>query len=126
MKKNEKSGKAFVKDAKKSNKLLTDFLLTYILPMVAFDFTTLIGIILFILYFTVLAFVSIRNNNVYTNILFEICKYKLYTCQFVCKIIAEDVIIADCIAISKINLVQKIESEVSYFDFDNDIFLILK
>ena len=62
--------------ARKANKLSAEFLLAYILPMIAFDFGELKSVSLFVIYFLVLAFLCIRNNNIYTNIFLEFKGYK--------------------------------------------------
>jgi hypothetical protein len=124
-KKNENSGVAKVLSAKKSNKLVSDFLLAYVLPMIAFDFTSLQGVLLFLIYFGVLAFLSIRNNNVYTNILFEFKKYRTYNCKLECMVAGTMVARDECTVFSKSNLIIKVNSEIAYFDFDNDIYIDL-
>ena len=124
-KKHENSGVGKVLSAKKSNKLVSDFLLAYVLPMIAFDFTSLQGVLLFLIYFCVLAFLSIRNNNVYTNILFEFKKYRMYDCGLECTIGGEKVIRDDCTVFSRSNMIIKVNSEITYFDFDNDIYIDL-
>lgn len=61
--------------------ITSEFLLSYILPLFAFDFTKWNSIIEFLIYFLILAFLCIRNNNVYANLLFEVKNYKFYTCE---------------------------------------------
>lgn len=59
----------------------SEFLLSYILPLVAFDFTTWDSVAQFMLYFFILSFLCIRNNNVYANLLFELKGYRFYSCE---------------------------------------------
>lgn len=59
----------------------SEFLLSYILPLVAFDFTVWDKVAQFMLYFLILSFLCIRNNNVYANLLFEIRGYRFYSCN---------------------------------------------
>lgn len=61
--------------------ITSEFLLSYILPLFAFDFTKWNSVIEFLIYFLILAFLCIRNNNVYANLLFEVKNYKFYTCE---------------------------------------------
>ena len=68
--------KGIIEKATKANKLSSEFLLAYILPMIAFDFGNLKYLALFVIYFTVLAFLCIRNNNIYTNVLLEVKGYR--------------------------------------------------
>lgn len=124
-KKTENSGVAKIIRAKKSSKLVSDFLLAYVLPMIAFDFTDLQGITLFIVYFAVLSFLSVRNNNVYTNILLEFKRYRMYDCEIECQVAGKQVSRPDCTIFSKSNLVTKIGAEITYYDFDNDIYIDL-
>ena len=51
----ENSGIAKILVAKKSTTLVTDFLLFYILPMIAFDFSSVRDICLFLIYFALLS-----------------------------------------------------------------------
>lgn len=61
--------------------ITSEFLLSYILPLFAFDFTKWVNVVEFLIYFLILAFLCVRNNNVYANLLFEVKKYKFYTCE---------------------------------------------
>lgn len=61
--------------------ITSEFLLSYILPLFAFDFTKWVSVVEFLIYFLILAFLCVRNNNVYANLLFEVKKYKFYTCE---------------------------------------------
>ena len=59
----------------------SEFLLSYVLPLFVFDFTQWSSIVQFLIYFCILAFLCVRNNNVYMNLLFELMGYKFYTCM---------------------------------------------
>lgn len=63
------------------NGMTSEFLLSYILPLFAFDFTKWSSVAEFLIYFLILAFLCVRNNNVYANLLFEVKKYRFYTCE---------------------------------------------
>lgn len=109
----------------KANKLSSEFLLAYILPMIAFDFTDIKDVVLFIVYFSVLAFLCIRNNNVYTNILMEFKGYKMYKCSIECKRAGKDYLYDDSLIISRQDLTQQKENHIYYWDFDNCIYIAL-
>lgn len=109
--------------AKRANKLTAEFLLAYILPMIAFDFSSPDGIILFLICFVVLSFLCVRNSNVYTNIFLEFKGYKMYTCDIECGILDKKHIYKDCLVISKNNLMQPIPRKIQYFDFENYIYI---
>lgn len=116
-------GKAKILSAKRANKLSAEFFLAYILPMIAFDYGSLKDIILFIIYFSVLSFLCIRNSNVYTNIFLEFKGYKMYECDVECNVMNSKKIYKDCLVISKENLTQTVPRIIHYFDFDNYIFI---
>jgi len=112
-----------IEKATKANKLSSEFLLAYILPMIAFDFGNLQNLVLFVIYFSVLAFLCIRNNNIYTNILLELKGYRIYTCDFNRKIMDKNHIYHDSIVISKTDLTQEEGNDISYWDFENYIYI---
>lgn len=109
--------------AKRANKLTAEFLLAYILPMIAFDFGSLDNITLFLIYFVVLSFLCVRNSNVYTNIFLEFKGYKMYECDIECGVMNKKYIYADCVVISKNNLTQPLPRKIQYFDFENYIYI---
>lgn len=112
-----------IKRAKRGNKLTAEFLLAYILPMIAFDYSDIKSILLFLIYFAVLTFLCIRNNNVYTNIFLEFKGYRMYECDIECPTMNGSIIYADSLVISKNNLTQTLPQEINYFDFDNYIYI---
>lgn len=111
-----------IEKATKANKLSSEFLLAYILPMIAFDFGNPQNLVLFIIYFSVLAYLCIRNNNIYTNILLEFKGYRIYTCDLTCKVL-DDHTYHDSIVISKSDLTQEEGNDVPYWDFENYIYI---
>lgn len=115
--------KATVLKATKANKLSSEFLLAYILPMIAFDFGDLQNLSLFLIYFAVLAFLCIRNNNIYTNIFLEFKGYRMFICDLECTILDEKHTYHDSLVISKDDLTQEEQNNVSYWDFDNYIYI---
>lgn len=112
--------------AKKANKLSSEFLLAYILPMIAFDFTDLKCLILFVVYLFVLAYLCIRNNNIYTNIWLEFKGYKMYDCDIECRVTNDTEIYADSLIISKYDLTQSINNSIKYWDCDNYIYIAVE
>lgn len=123
---NESSCVGKVLSARKSASIITDFLLAYILPMTAFNFTESRDIFLFLLYFGLIAFLSIRNGNVYTNILFEFMGFKMFTCEIERLVVGRTFCYSDCVVISKEILTSKVGQEFSFFDFDNNIYINLE
>lgn len=122
---NNDSPKIKIKSAIRANKLSSEFLLAYILPMIAFDFTELKSVVLFAIYFVMLAFLCIRNSNVYTNIWLEIKGYKMFYCNLEANRMGRTHIYSDCLVISKNNLTVKIDNDMDCWDFDNYIYIDL-
>jgi len=112
--------------ARKSTSLVTDFLLFYILPMIAFNFSNLRDILLFLIYFAFIAFLSIRNGNVYTNVLFEFMDYKAYKCDVEKVVMGKVFRYSECTVISKFDLTSNVGHEFTCFDFENTTFLNLE
>ena len=114
--------KGMIKKARKANKLSSEFLLAYILPMIAFDFGDPKSVLLFVVYFFVLAFLCIRNNNIYTNILLEFKGYKMYTCDIQRNVITPKVYY-ESLVISKEDMTLLEKRDVELWDFDNYIYI---
>lgn len=55
-----------------------EYILTFVLPMYAFEFTQWENVILFLLYFIVLAYLSLKHNLLVANIVFEVLHYQFY------------------------------------------------
>lgn len=81
-KKETEAGEPYeIVNAKQEKGLTSEFLLSYILPLFAFDFTEWKSVVLFWIYFLILAFLCIRNDNVYANLVLEKMHYKFYECD---------------------------------------------
>lgn len=87
--------------AKEEKTITAEFLLSYILPLFAFDFTVWDEVVLFLVFFLVLASLSIRHNHFSVNILLELLHYRFYSCELENE---------DNISITKIVVCQKILS----------------
>ena len=122
----EITSRYIIKDIKPCSNLTAEYIIAYILPMLVFDFNSLLYIILFLLYFCILAFVSIRNNHVYTNLLFELKGYRIFKATVIRKIINKEFVYNDCIVLSKENIGSASGEEFPCYDFQNSIFLNLK
>lgn len=66
--------------AKEEKTITAEYLLSYILPLFAFDFTVWSEVVLFLIFFSVFAFLSIRHNHFSVNILLELMRYRFYSC----------------------------------------------
>jgi hypothetical protein len=116
-----------IKKVKKANKLSSEFLLAYILPLIAFDFSNLKSLALFVVYFAILAFLCIRNNNIYTNIFLEFKRYRIYLCDIERLVPGDKMIIYyDSLIISKDDLTLSEDKSIKYWDCDNYIYIHIK
>ena len=61
--------------------ITAEYLLSYILPLFAFDFTQWSQVILFLIFYLTLGFLCIRHNYFSVNIILEIAKFRFYTCM---------------------------------------------
>ena len=50
-------------DAKENKSIITDYMLSYILPLFVFDFTQWDGVVMFLIFFITLGFLCIKHNN---------------------------------------------------------------
>ena len=83
--------------------ITSEFLLAYILPLFTFDFKSWFSVSQFLIYFVILAYLCIRNNNVYANLIFELKGYKFYVCDL--QLASEPLVKPiQCIVLSKNNL----------------------
>lgn len=65
---------------KESKMVTAEFLLSYILPLFAFDFCRWDQVVEFLVFFSVLGFLCIRHNYFSVNIILEIMKFRIYEC----------------------------------------------
>ena len=70
-----------LKSAKEERFVTAEFLMSYVLPLFAFDFTQWDGVLLFALFFGVFWFLVHRHKYFCTNLALELCKYKVYDCE---------------------------------------------
>ncbi len=65
--------------ATKENSINTEYLLSCILPLLAFDFTQWRQVLIFSIMLLLLCYLCVRNSFVHANILFELNGYKYYS-----------------------------------------------
>lgn len=109
--------------AKRMKGITSEFLLAYILPFFAFDFTVWNDIVLFLIYFLTLAFLCIRNNNVYSNILFEIKGFHYFECDLstVSTMVPDHTFYVSKNILSKENLDSKIGHSIELYHWDSQL-----
>jgi hypothetical protein len=69
-----------IQDAKESKTITAEFLLSYILPLFAFDFTQWDEVAKFMIFFLIFGYLCIRHNNFSANIILELMHYRMYDC----------------------------------------------
>lgn len=67
-------------NAKEEKTISVEFLLSYILPLFAFDFTKWQSIVLFLIFFLTLGWLTIRHNHFTVNLVLEFLRYRVYEC----------------------------------------------
>ena len=70
-----------LRSAKEERFLTAEFIMAYVLPLFAFDFTQCDGVALFLLFFLILWFLVYRHKYFCINLALEICKYRVYECE---------------------------------------------
>ena len=58
-----------------------EFLFTFIVPLLAFDFTTWEGVVLFCIFFAVFGCICVRHNYFCPNVMLDVMKYRIYNCE---------------------------------------------
>ncbi len=60
--------------------ITAEYLLSYILPLFAFDFTQWSQVVLFLIFYLTLGFLCIRHNYFSVNIILEVANFRFYYC----------------------------------------------
>lgn len=61
--------------------ITAEYLLSYILPLFAFDFTQWSQVVLFLIFYLTLGFLCIRHNYFSVNIILEVENFRFYYCS---------------------------------------------
>lgn len=67
--------------AKEEKTITAEYLLSYILPLFAFDFTKWDQVVLFLIFYFILCFLCLRHNYFSINIILEVANYRFYSCS---------------------------------------------
>lgn len=105
-----------VESVSEEKTITTEYLLSYILPLFAFDFTRWDQVVLFLLFYAMLAFLCIRHNHFSINILLEIMGYRFYSCT----LRNEDGVTVSKVVISKEKLTNHKNDSVSIRSINNE------
>lgn len=109
-------------NAHESKMITAEFLLSYILPLFAFDFCIWDQVIEFLIFFTVLGFLCIRHSYFSVNIILEVMRFKIYECTLKNK----DGMCIEKTVISKNSLHLKKGYLMSFKMMNNDVLIDIK
>lgn len=101
----------------KEEKLITaEYLCSYILPLLAFDFTLWNQVVLFLIFFGALGYLCVRHNYYSINLALEAAGYRLYHCC----LMNSDSIVAEKLVLSKQRLNESVSSNLYISALNND------
>lgn len=66
---------------KEEKSITAEYLLSYILPLFAFDFTQWDQVVLFLVFYLTLGFLCVRHNFFSVNIMLELAHFRFYSCR---------------------------------------------
>lgn len=101
--------------------ITAEYLLSYILPLFAFDFTIWSQVVLFLIYFLTLGYLYIKYNYLSVNIVLELMCYRSYRCELE----NEDKISVSRRIISKEQLINHKNETISIRPLNNEFSLDL-
>lgn len=81
IKNNSGTSKYEIINVQEEKTITAEFLLSYILPLFAFDFTKWDEVVLFLIFFFALAYLCIKHKYFSVNIALEIVGYRFYNCD---------------------------------------------
>lgn len=99
----------------------SSFLLSYILPLAAFDFSSLVQVLQFFLYFMVLCYLQLKHKIISSNLVLEVLGFTYYKCVF----LDSDDQKVERYVISRKNLKLAIGDEVQTVQLNNEYVLML-
>lgn len=102
--------------ANEKKSITVEYLLTYILPLIAFDFTVWYQVVLFLLFYTIIGFLFIRHKYFSANIMLDILGYNFYDCELK----NNDNISINKTVISRKSLTASIGNKICVKDINNE------
>lgn len=112
----EGAKKLTIKSAQEEKSITAEYLLSYILPLFAFDFTLWNQVVLFLVFFLTLVFLCIRHNYYSVNIVLEAAGYRLFQCSLA----NSDNVKMDQLMISKQRLNELVGTDIYVLPLNND------
>ena len=68
-------------EAKEEKFLIAEFLMAYIFPLSAFDFTRWYGAVLFLIFFCIFGWQCVSHQFLCVNVILDILRYKIFDCK---------------------------------------------
>jgi len=78
---NQNRNQAELKEAKEEKFLIAEFLMAYIFPLFAFDFSEWVGVVLFLIFFGIFGWQCITHKYLCVNVVLDMMGYKVYDCK---------------------------------------------
>lgn len=69
-----------LKESEEEKFITAEFLMSYIFPLFAFDFTVWDQVVLFLIFFLLFGFLCVRHNYFCVNIILDMQRYRIYRC----------------------------------------------
>lgn len=108
-----------IKRAHKEKTITTVYLLSYVLPLFAFDFTRWEEVFLFLIFFVTFGVLSFYHKNFSANIILELIHYSVYDCD-----VTNSDGISTCLKVlGRSELNGKITEEIELRPMNNDFYL---
>lgn len=79
--KNRKAQIFLIESVQKQKSVTAEFVLTFIMPLIAFDFTHWYGVLLFAIFFSLLSFLCAKHSYFSVNVLLELFGYRFFVCN---------------------------------------------
>ena len=103
--------------------LTADVLLSYVLPLLAFDFGRWIELLEFLVFFMLIVFLSMRHNVLGGNIFLELLGYRFYSCRIKIKRIDGSVKPEDYHLLARRSLAGEIGKAIYVVNLDTDLMI---
>lgn len=118
----ENASSYFLKESKEEKSISAEYLLSYILPLMAFKFNEWDSVVIFLIFFTTFAFLCIKHNYFSVNITLEIIGFKFYKC----KLLSREGIEIEKYIISRTDLYILKGDEITLKSLNNEYKLFIK
>ena len=101
--------------------LTAEVLLSYVLPLLAFDFGRWVGLLEFLMFFILISFLSVRHNLLGGNVFLELLGYRFYSCRINIKMIGGSMKPKDYHLLTRRDLAGEEEKPISTVLLDTDL-----